>query len=338
MTTYQSDTPTGFSKDLLSLGELTPSEFKAILDLADTFKVERDQRRFNHQVPGTSLALLLERPSTRTRVSFEVGMFELGGHAVVLNSSETQLARGESVEDTARVLSRYCQAIAARVASHQTLEDIAKASTVPVINALSDKYHPCQAIADTLTLRQFKRKLKGLKLAWVGDGNNVCNSMIIAASLCGAHISIACPKKYEPLPEALSIARHQSEFSDSIIEVIESPSEALAGADAVFTDTFVSMGEDKEKSERLKRFLPQYQVSDELMALAKPDAIFLHCLPAHRGQEVTASVIDGPQSVVWQEAENRLHVQKSILYSILKKYAKNAKDKLFVNNRLGEIR
>jgi ornithine carbamoyltransferase len=338
VTIYQSESPSGFTKDLLSLGELTPSEFKALLDLADTFKVEREQRRFNHQVPGTTLAFLLERPSTRTRVSFEVGMFELGGHAVILNSSEMQTSRGETNADTARVLSRYCQAIAARVASHQTLEDYAKASSVPVINALSDKYHPCQAIADILTLRQYKRKLKGLKLAWVGDGNNVCNSLLIATSLCGADISVACPRKYEPLPEALSIARHQAEFSNSVIDVMKSPAEAVSGADAVFTDTFVSMGEDKEKRERLKEFLPDYQVNDDLISLAKPDAIFLHCLPAHRGEEVTASVIDGPHSVVWQEAENRLHVQKSILYSILKRYAKNAKDKVFVNSRLSDVR
>jgi ornithine carbamoyltransferase len=338
VTTYQPEAPTGFTKDLLSVGELTPSEFKALLDLADTFKTEREQRRFNHQVPGTSLALLFERPSTRTRVSFEVGMFELGGHAVVLNSNEMQSVRGETASDTARVLSRYCQAIAARVASHETLEKFAGASTVPVINALSDKYHPCQSIADILTIRQYKRKLKGLKLAWVGDGNNVCNSLVIAASLCGAHVNIACPKKYEPLQEALSIAHHQAEFSDSIIDVMESPAEAVDGADAVLTDTFVSMGEDGETEERLKKFLPQYQVTDQLMSMAKPDAIFLHCLPAHRGQEVSSIVIDGPQSVVWQEAENRLHVQKSILYSILKRYAKNSKDKFSLNNRLLDSR
>jgi len=338
MTTYSSDAPTGFTKDLLSLAELTSSELKALLDLADTFKTEREQRRFNHQVPGTSLALLFERPSTRTRVSFEVGMFELGGHAVVLNLNEMQSSRGEAPEDTARALSSYCQAIAARVASHQTLETYAKASTVPVINALSEKYHPCQSIADVLTIRQYKRKLKGVKIAWVGDGNNVCNSLLIAASLSGAHMSVACPKKYGPLEEALSIARHQSEFSGSIIEVVESPSEAVEGADAVVTDTFVSMGKDGEKVERLKKFLPEYQVNAELMAHAKPDAIFMHCLPAHRGEEVTAAVIDGKQSVVWQEAENRLHAQKSVLYSIMKRYAKNPKEKMFVSDRVSDAR
>ncbi|MGA2874913.1 MAG: ornithine carbamoyltransferase [Nitrososphaerales archaeon] len=325
MTSHSSSSAAGFTKNLLSLGELTSTELKAILELAETFKSERAERGFKHQLPGTSLALLFERPSTRTRVSFEVGMFELGGHAVVLNLGEMQTSRGESPEDTARVLSRFCQAIAARVASHQTLEKYANASSVPVINALSDKYHPCQTIADLLTIKQLKHKLKGVKIAWVGDGNNVCNSLLIGASLSGAHVSVACPKQYAPLPEALSIARHQSEFSGSKIEVMESPSEAVVGADVVVTDTFVSMGDDEEKAHRLKKFLPRYQINDDLVARAKPDAIFMHCLPAHRGEEVTASVIDGRQSVVWQEAENRLHAQKSILYSMLKQYAKNPK-------------
>jgi ornithine carbamoyltransferase len=321
--TTSSHEPSDFQKNLLSLGELTSFEFKAILDLADTFKMERKQRRFKHQLLGTSLALLFERPSTRTRVSFEVGMFELGGHAVVLNTGEMQSSRGETAEDTARVLSSFCQAIAARVASHKTLEAYAKASSVPVINALSDKYHPCQSIADVLTIRQHKRRLRGVKIAWIGDGNNVCNSLLIAASLSGAHMSVACPKKYAPLPEALSIARQHSKFSRSIMEVMESPSEAVEGADVVVTDTFVSMGDDAEKAERLEKFVPKYQVNDNLMARAKPDAVFMHCLPAHRGEEVTASVIDGPQSVVWQEAENRLHAQKSVLYMMMKRYAKN---------------
>ena len=233
-------------------------------------------------------------------------------------------------------MSRFCQAIAARVASHQTLEKYAKASSVPVINALSDKYHPCQTIADLLTIKQLKRKLKGVKIAWVGDGNNVCNSLLIGASLSGVHMTVACPKRSSPLQEALSIARHQSEFSGSKIEVVVSPSEAVEGADAVVTDTIVSMGNDEEKALRLKRFLPKYQVNDNLMAQAKPDAIFMHCLPAHRGEEVSASVIDGKQSVVWQEAENRLHAQKAILYSIMKQYAKNPKEKVFASSRVSE--
>lgn len=309
-------------KNLLSLEELSSSELKAVLDLSDVFKKERETRRFKHQIPRASLALLFEKPSTRTRVSFEVGMYELGGHAVVLNTGEMQVSRGETSEDTARVLSKFCQAIAARVASQKTLESFADVSSIPVINALSDKYHPCQTVADLLTIRQIKKKLRGIKIAWVGDGNNVCNSLLIGAALSGSHVSVACPKGYEPLQEALSFAKEKSENSGSIIEVMESPSDAVKGADVVVTDTFVSMGDDSEKAERLNKFLPTYQVNDQLMSQAKPGAIFMHCLPAHRGEEVTASVIDGKYSAVWQEAENRLHAQKSILYSLMKRYAK----------------
>jgi len=254
-------------------------------------------------------------------------MFELGGHAVVLNSRDMQVSRGETPEDTARVLSAFCQAIAARVNSHETLEKFSAASNVPVINALSDLYHPCQALADFLTMKQIKKKLKGLDIAWIGDGNNVCNSLLIGAALSGANMTVACPKKYSPLPQALDKANNQSRFSGSRIEVVESAKEAARNADVIMTDTFVSMGEDQEKEERLKNFLPEYQVNESLMSLAKPDAIFMHCLPAHRGEEVTASVIDGLQSVVWQEAENRLHVQKALLYSLLRK-PKSQKDKV----------
>ncbi len=327
MTSQASDIRSSFSKDLLSLDELSSSEFRSILHLAEILKAERAQRKFVHQIPGTSLALLFEKPSTRTRVSFEVGMFELGGHAVVLNSKEMQISRGETPEDTARVLSGFCQAIAARVYSHETLERFSTASNIPVINALSDLYHPCQALADFLTMKQIKKKLKGLDIAWIGDGNNVCNSLLIGAALSGANMTVACPKKYGPLPQALDKAKNQSQFSGSRIEVIQSPQEAARNADVVVTDTFVSMGEDQEKEHRLDDFLPEYQVNDSLMALAKPDAIFMHCLPAHRGEEVTSSVIDGLQSVVWQEAENRLHTQKALLYSLLRK-PKSQKDKV----------
>ncbi len=331
MTSQASDFRSSFSKDLLSLDELSPSEFRSLLHLAEVLKNERQQRKFVHQAPGTSLALLFEKPSTRTRVSFEVAMFELGGHAVVLNSKEMQLSRGESPEDTARVLSLYCQAISARVYSHETLEILSKESSVPVINALSDRYHPCQTLADFMTIKQFKKKLKGLSIAWIGDGNNVCNSLLIGAALSGANLTVACPKKYRPLQESIDKSSYHASFSGSQIEIIESASEAAKNADVVVTDTFVSMGEDNEKVQRLKEFLPEYQVNEELMSLAKPDAIFMHCLPAHRGEEVTSSVIDGPQSVIWQEAENRLHTQKALLYSVLRR-SKNQKDKVVFGN------
>ncbi len=331
MTTQASDLRSGFSKDLLSLDELSPSEFRALLHLAEVLKTERQQRKFLHQAPGTSLALLFEKPSTRTRVSFEVAMFELGGHAVVLNSKEMQLSRGETPEDTSHVLSLYCQAIAARVYSHELLVKFSKGADIPIINALSDRYHPCQTLADYLTIKQSKKKLKGLSIAWIGDGNNVCNSLMIGAGLSGANLTVACPKQYAPLQEALEKAQHHASFSGAQISVVEDPREATKNADVVLTDTFVSMGDDGEKEARLKAFFPEYQVNEQLMALAKPDAIFMHCLPAHRGEEVTDAVIDGPQSVVWQEAENRLHVQKALLYSLLHR-PKSQKDKVLFGN------
>ena len=308
--------------DFLSMGELSPMEFKTLLDLADLFKKERESKKLTHQMPGTSLALLFEKPSTRTRVSFEVAMFELGGHAVVLNQRDMQISRGESIEDTARVLSRFCHGIAARVYSHETLVRFAKSASIPVINALSDLYHPCQTIADLQTIRESKRKLRGLKIAWIGDGNNVCNSLLIGASLVGMDMSVGCPKGYTPLEEALTIAKKHSENGTrSKIVVTNDVREAASGADVVVTDTFVSMGQDAEKEARLKTFLPEYRVNKELMSFAKEDAIFLHCLPAHRGEEVTSEVIDGPRSMIWNEAENRLHGQKAILYTLMKRFS-----------------
>jgi ornithine carbamoyltransferase len=304
-------------RDLLSLGEFSPEEFSALLNLAEDFRLERKSSRFHHQLPGSSLALIFEKPSTRTRVSFEVAMFELGGHAIVLNSENMQISRGESVEDTARVLSEYCDAIAARVYAHETLVEMSDAASVPVVNALSDLYHPCQTLADLQTLKQYKGELPGLKLAWVGDGNNVCNSLMIGSALAGVNVCIASPRKFAPLEDAVSIAKRISQVTGSSIEVIQNPKEAVLDADVVVTDTFVSMGQDSEKGERLAEFMPEYQVNDELMDLAKRNAIFMHCLPAHRGEEVSDSVIDGNRSVVWREAENRLHSQKAILFTLI---------------------
>ncbi len=312
-----SDSKNRLPKDLLSLAEFTPDQFRKIMDLADVFKAERKVHSFLHKVPNTSLALIFEKPSTRTRVSFEVAMFELGGHAVVLTPRDMQLSRGESIEDTARVLSGYCHAISARVMSHETLEKLAAAASVPVINALSDLYHPCQTVADFQTIRELKGKLKGLKIVWIGDGNNVCNSLLIGAALSGSNIMVATPEKFVPDGRAVSLAQKIAKLTDSQIDLIRKPSEAAVDADVVVTDTFVSMGQDSEKEKRLEEFLPEYQVDQSLMSHAKPDAIFMHCLPAHRGEEVSSSVIDGPRSAVWVEAENRLHSQKAILYSLI---------------------
>ena len=313
-----------YRKDFLSLGELGPEELSSLIDLAETFKEERKIGRFIHQIKGTSLALLFEKPSTRTRVSFEVAMFELGGHAVVLNSRDMQVSRGESLADTAKALSQFCHGIAARVISHETLTNLAENASISVINALSDKYHPCQTLADIQTIKQFKGNLRRVKVAWVGDGNNVCNSLMIGAALSGMQMVIACPSDFRPLDDALSAAQAKSRETGAKIKVVTDPLEAAEGADVIVTDTFVSMGQESEKEKRLREFLPRYQVNAELVSNARPDAIFMHCLPAHRGEEVTSSVIDGPRSVVWQEAENRLHAQKAILYALMKKYSKPA--------------
>jgi ornithine carbamoyltransferase len=310
--------PMPLSKDFLSLAELKPSDLQSLLDMADIFKSERKRGEFAHRIPGATIALLFEKPSTRTRVSFEVGMFELGGHAVVLHSKDIQLSRGETIEDTARTLAQYCHAISARVNSHDTLVRFSKAANIPVINALSDLYHPCQTLADLQTIREFKGELKGLKLAWIGDGDNVCNSLLVGASLAGMKMTVACPPKHKPLGEALDTASKLGKQTLAEISVTQEPTEAVSDADVVVTDTFVSMGQEGEKSERLQEFLPKYQVNSQLMSLAKPDAIFMHCLPAHRGEEVTADVIDGPRSVVWYEAQNRLHAQKAVIYSLLR--------------------
>jgi ornithine carbamoyltransferase len=318
-----------FPKDLLTLGELNSEEFVGLLDLSDIFKAERDGRNFLHQIEGTSLALIFEKPSTRTRVSFEVAMFELGGLAVVLDSRNMQLARGETLEDTARALSQFCHGIAARVLSHNTLVTFSENAPIPVINALSDLYHPCQVLADFQTIRNFKRNLKGLEIAWVGDGNNVCNSLLIGASLSGSNLTVACPIKYAPLDQALEIARDKSKTTGNEIRLTTDAKEAVTNADVVITDTFVSMGEEEEKEERISAFLPEYQVNEDLMALAKKDAIFMHCLPAHRGEEVVNEVIDGSQSVVWQEAQNRLHAQKALLYTLLKQSKSRASERYY---------
>ena len=255
--------------------------------------------------------MIFQKPSTRTRVSFEIGMYQLGGHAVNLSSNDMQLSRGESVEDTAKTLSRYSNCIMARVYEHDLLEKLAKHASIPVINGLSDTFHPCQILADFMTIKEKKKKLKGLKIAWIGDGNNVCNSMIYGAALSGVKMSIATPKGFEPDKTAIKEAKKTTN-----IELTTDPYVATKNADVIVADTFSSIHNLDKK--RLKKFLPKYQVNDKLMKSAKKDAIFLHCLPAKREQEVTSSVIDGPQSVVWDEAENRLHTQKALLAALIR--------------------
>jgi ornithine carbamoyltransferase len=298
------------TKDLLTLAELTPKEFVGLID--DSIKLKKELKKGGNKpiLKNKTLTMIFQKPSTRTRVSFEVGMYQLGGHAVNLSSNEMQLSRGESVEDTAKTLSRYTNCIMARVYEHDLLEKLAEHATVPVINGLSDTFHPCQILADFMTIKEKKKKLKGLKIAWIGDGNNVCNSMIYGAALAGINMSIATPKGFEPNKNVVNQAKKSTN-----IELTTDPFVATKNADVIVADTFSSIHNLDKK--RLQKFLPKYQVNDKLMKSAKKDAIFLHCLPAKREQEVTTSVIDGPQSVVWDEAENRLHTQKALLAALI---------------------
>jgi ornithine carbamoyltransferase len=293
------------AKHVLTLGELDKEEIKKIIDTASKLKKDLKNGITKPLLKNKTLAMIFQKPSTRTRVSFEVGMFQLGGHALNLSPQELQLSRGETIEDTAKTLSRYVDIIMARVYEHSTIETLAKNSTVPVINGLSNSFHPCQTLADLMTIKEKKGKLQGLKVAWIGDGNNVCNSLLYGCSKVGISMSIATPKGFEPLA---SVVKECKKLTD--IELTQDPSKAVKDADVVATDTFVSIHDDPK---RLGKFLPKYQVNSALMAKSKKGSIFMHCLPAKRGQEVTSSVIDGPRSVVWDEAENRLHSQKALL-------------------------
>ncbi len=304
-------------KSILSLMELNSEEIDKILDLAMVLKKEAKQRFFRKLLKDKVLAMIFQKPSTRTRVSFEVAMLQLGGHAINLSTNELQLGRGETIEDTGRTLSRYVDAIMARVYNHEDVVKLAKVSSVPVINGLSEHYHPAQILADLQTLFEAKGKLKGLKVAWVGDGNNVCNTWLIGAALMGIDISVATPEEYRPLKEAVDNAQKIAKDTGARIEIINDPIMAVKDADCVMTDSVVSMGFEQERDKRLKVFIPKYQVNGKLMDKAKSDAVFMHCLPAKRGEEVTDNVIDGPKSLVWDEAENRLHSQKALLCYLL---------------------
>ena len=311
--TLDSSNRTEEGKDLLTLAELSPEDVVAVLDLSARLKAHRGAGLGSTALGGKSVALIFEKPSTRTRVSFQVAINELGGNPIVLGSNELQLGRGETVEDTGHVLSRYVHCLMARVNRHDDLVRLANASNVPVINGLSEHYHPVQVLADLLTLKERKGNLKGLKVAWVGDGDNVCNSWAYGAALTGIRFVAATPKGYEPLSSAMADASRIAKATGAEVRGVTDPVEAVTDADCVITDTFVSMGFEEEKRKRSKAFLPKYQVTSALMANAKKDAIFQHCLPAHRGEEVTSEVIDGPHSTVFDEAENRLHTTKALL-------------------------
>jgi len=295
-------------RDFLSLSQFRREELEEILQLSADLKQQLKAGERHPLLAGRTLAMVFEKPSLRTRVTFEVGMTQLGGYAVYLTPSDIRLGERESVADIARNLDRWVDFVMARTFRHSTLEELADYASIPVINALSDRCHPCQVLSDCLTLIEHKGSLDGLRIAFLGDGNNVAHSWIKAAALFQFHLSLACPLGYEPEHEILEHARTQG----AMIDVTSRPAEAVAEADAVYTDVWVSMGQEDEAPRRQQRFGP-YQVNKQVMEKAKPDAVFMHCLPAHRGEEVTADVIDGPRSVVFDQAENRLHVQKGIL-------------------------
>jgi ornithine carbamoyltransferase len=305
-------------KDVLSIADLTAREINLILQLAGRLKREQKSGKARALLRGKTLGMIFQKPSTRTRVSFEVGMYQLGGDAVYLSASDIQLSRGETIEDTAKTLSLYLDCIMARVYDHKDVQTLAAYSSIPVINGLSDAFHPCQILADLLTIQEHKKKLKGLSLAWLGDGDNVCNDLLLGCAKTGISMTAACPKGYEPLDEIVRLAKAEGAKTGADIAITEDPAAAAKDADVIVTDTFVSIGKEGERATREATFLPKYQVNSDIMRLAKKGAIFMHCLPAKRGMEVTADVIDGRSSAVWPEAENRLHVQKALLCLLVK--------------------
>jgi ornithine carbamoyltransferase len=294
----------------LSVDDLSPAELGDLLDLAGRLKADRSAMR--DALRGRSIALIFEKPSTRTRVSFEVGVAELGGHPVVLSAGELQLGRGETIQDTGRVLSRYVDAVVLRTYEQERLEVLTTTATVPIVNALSDFEHPCQALADALTLRERFGQLSGRILTYLGDGNNVAHSLLLAGTKMGMHVRVATPPGFEPIPQVVHRAEEIAGETGGSVQLIHDPEEAATGAHALYTDVWASMGQEEEANERALVF-PAYQVTQKLVDLAASDVVVLHCLPAHRGLEITDEVIDGPHSVVWDQAENRLHTQKALL-------------------------
>jgi ornithine carbamoyltransferase len=303
-------------KSLDSLFPLTKEEIEQILKTSELLKVQLLRGEEHPLLRGKTLAMIFEKPSTRTRVSFEVGMWQLGGYALYLSANDLQLGRGETIADTAQTLSRYVNGIMARVFDHQTILDLVKYSRVPVINGLSDFTHPCQGLADLFTIYEKKGRLSGLKLAYMGDGNNVAHSLLYGCSKVGMNITLACPKRYEPNPEVVSRAKVDGKRSGCKVEVTDDPKKAVKEADVVYTDVWASMGKEKEHEKRVKIFKP-YQVNTKLIREAKDDYLFMHCLPAHRGEEVTDEVADSKNSVIFDQAENRLHTQKALMALIM---------------------
>jgi ornithine carbamoyltransferase len=314
-----------YNKDILSLQDLSSEEIFSILRLSSNLKNELkngDGEKASQLLKGKVLGMIFQKPSTRTRVSFETGIFQLGGNALYLSTNDMQLSRGESIEDTGKTLSLYVNCIIARVYEHADLQILANSASIPVINGLSNTFHPCQILADLLTIQEHKKKMKGLNLAWIGDGNNVCNDLLLGCAKTGINMTAACPHGYEPLEQIVRLAKEEEQKTGVKITITDDPLQATKDADIIVTDTFLSIGKDQEKTTREEAFLPRYQVNLDLLKNAKRDVIFMHCLPAKRGQEVTSEVIDGSASVIWDEAENRLHVQKALMCMLMLKKRK----------------
>lgn len=304
-------------RDLLSIHDLTTREVFTIFDVAAELKRLSKEGKKTHILPGKILGMIFQKPSTRTRVSFEVGIFQLGGYGLFLNAQDMQLRRGETIADTARVLSRYLDGIMIRTFDHKDVEELAQYASIPVINGLTDLLHPCQALADYFTILEKFDRIEGLKIAYVGDGNNMAHSLLFGAAKVGMDISIATPAGYEPSEEIVRLAKEDAMKSGSQIEIMRSPFEAVANAHVIYTDVWTSMGQEKEHDERVEALKP-YQVNQRLVEEAKPDVLVMHCLPAHRGEEITDEVIDGPHSIVFDQAENRLYVQKAIMALLMR--------------------
>lgn len=299
-------------KHLLKMLDLTTEEITELLNLADQLKYEQKNGIKHHRLEGKTLGMIFQKASTRTRVSFETGMYQLGGYALFLSASDLQIGRGEPVEDTARVLSRYIDGIMIRTFEQSEVENLAKYGSIPVINGLTDFCHPCQVLADLLTVREHKGKLEGLKMCYIGDGNNMANSLIVGGLKMGMTVSVACPEGYEPHEDVLNYAVPTGKFT-----LCRDPKEAAKDADVIFTDVWSSMGQEGEAQQRRKAFEGIYQVNDELLAAAKDDCMVQHCLPAHRGEEITAEVFEAHADEIFDEAENRLHAQKAVLVKLM---------------------
>jgi ornithine carbamoyltransferase len=304
-------------RDFTRVADWSGAELERVLDLADELKVLQKRREEHHLLPGRALGMIFQKPSTRTRVSFEVGIAQLGGTGLYLSAGDLQLGRGETLKDTATVLSRYLDAIMIRTFAQEDVEELARHASIPVINGLTDSSHPCQALADVMTIRERLGRLEGVTVVYLGDGNNVCASLMVAAAKLGMNFRAATPKGYEPSAEAVEIARQAAAETGASIELFDNPHEAAAGADVLYTDVWTSMGQEEERERRL-RDLAGFGIDDELVRLAGESAIVLHCLPAHYGEEIMEDVLYGPQSAVWDQAENRLHAQKALMALVIR--------------------